>query len=284
MKKYIGQILTSILLGISILLALSFWLNIQFGFNLFYAEHWDELAKLQATHTPINKGFYVSICIAIILFIVGLYMIFRPRFRNIFKHQTNTNEYQSKSLTASISKTHIDPTLQPQIQKSVALTQPPKLNLPKNTAKLATQRYTEILTQQTQNSQLPELFVNAGYVVKPNLTIAGFTTNIFAIGTDELVWFGAVDCDITKFKNAVNRLKSIFEETLEDIPITISAFILDTKHLYASDNETLVFHSMDELKEFVNNNPNPEIPDSDRENFAAYSDYIDTIIQYAKNV
>ena len=150
-------------------------------------------------------------------------------------------------------------------------------------AKLASQRYAELVAQQDYDSQLSEIFTNAGYVIKPNITVNGFTTNLFAIGTGEKVWFGAINCDLDKFKSAVNRLNSIFTETLEDVPINVSAFILDTKGLYNTDNTTLIFHTLDELKEFMATQPNPPLPDSERENFDAYSNYIDTVIQYAKN-
>ena len=69
MRNKIERILLSILLGTSILLGLSFWLNMKFGFNLFLNEHWHKLSELQATHTPINPWFYVSIEIAIFLFL-----------------------------------------------------------------------------------------------------------------------------------------------------------------------------------------------------------------------
>ena len=288
MKKHLGQVLASILLGTSILLGLSFWLNVRFSFNMLNATHWNELSKLQAAHIPINKLFYVSLGIAIFIFISGSYLIFRPRFRNIFKSNKAVSTYQP----IQIKKAEKEPPQTP--QSTMFFQQPPKLHLPKNVAEITTQKHMQQRTSSNlqiniqqptiYDAKLSEIFNNAGYIVKPNLTITGFTTNLFAIGTGELLWFGAVDCDKDKFQNAVNKLKSIFTETLEDIEITVSAFILDTKHLYESTNETLVFHSMDELKEFINNNPNPKTDGTDRENFDAYSDYIDTIIQYAKNV
>ena len=291
MKKYLGQILESILLGTSVLLGLSFWLNVKIGFNIFYAPHWNELAKLQASHTPINKPlftFYISLGIAIFLFIFGLYLIFRPRLRNIRKTNNAVSTHQSVQYTAKNTEQEQIPLPHSAIQ----LQQPPKLNLPKSTVAAAMQKHifqqsqqkTETKQPLVYDSELSEIFDNAGYMVKPNLTITGFTTNLFAIGANEQVWFGAVDCDMEKFETAVNRLKSIFTETLDDVQINVSAFVLDTRHLYEPNNEILVFHSMDELKEFVSNNPNPDIIDSERENFDAYSDYIDTIIQYAKNV
>lgn len=294
MKKHLGQVLASILLGTSILLGLSFWLNVRFSFNMLNATHWNELSKLQAAHTPINRLFYISLGTAVFLFIFGLYLIFRPRFRNISKSNKAINTYQPIQTEQANTNRGVEKEQIPLPQSLLFLQQPPKLNLPKNMAEIATQKHMQqqtISDSQTNvhqptiyDSQLSEIFTNAGYIVKPNLTLTGFTTNLFAIGTDELVWFGAVDCDINKFQTAIKKLKSIFTETLEDIEITVSAFILDTKHLYESTNETLVFHSMDELKEFINNNPNPKTDGTDRENFDAYSDYIDTIIQYAKNV
>ena len=283
MKKYIGQILASILLGTSIMLALSFWLNIKFGFNLFYAKHWNELAKLQASHTPINKIFYMSIGCAIFMFIVGLYMIFRPRLRKISKQQI-TNDYQQKQPLTNLNEHNTEIKQINTTQNSVMLSAPPKLNLPRNTVKLASQKYAELISQKNYDSELSEIFKNAGYIIKPNITVGGFTTNLFAIGTDELVWFGAIDCDIDKLKTAVNRLNSIFTETLEDVPINVSAFILDTKNQYNAYDNILIFHTIEELKEFISANPNPELQDSERENFEAYSNYIDTVIQYAKNV
>jgi hypothetical protein len=281
MKKYLGQILSSILLGISLLLALSFWLNVKFGFNLFYAQHWDELAQLQASHEHINNMFYVSIGTAILVFIVGLYMIFKPR-QNITISK-DINMPKQKTTTNVVIENNIEHTQQDTTRNAIILSSPPKLNLPKNTAKLALQRYAEMMTQQNYDSQLFEIFTNAGYVIKPNITVNGFTTNLFAIGTGEKVWFGAIDCDQDKFKSAVNRLNSIFIETLEDVPINVSAFILDTKGLYNTDDDALVFHTLDELKEFMAIQLNPPLTDSERENFDAYSNYIDTVIQYAKN-
>ncbi len=244
MKKYLEKFLASVLLGLTILPVLSFWLNEHFGFNMFYAPHWDELAKLQAAHAPINKWFYISVCIAIFLFIFGLYIIFKPRFRNLFKTvgTKEENHEQNHQTTATVIPQPVAPTVS---ETNISVKQPPKLNLPKNIAEIVAQQYEKQSSQPTSqqptvyDSQLSELFAKANYLVKPNLTITGFTTNLFAIGTDELVWFGAVNCNINKFKTAANKLKSIFETTLEDVPITISAFRtqdnytkLMMKHLY----------------------------------------------------
>lgn len=292
MNKYLEKFLLSILLCASVLLGMSFWLSVRFGFNMFLSQHWDELAKLQIAHMPVNKLFYVSLGIGLFIIIFGLYIIFKPKSRNIVIQKTLL---PAKSVTETkISQSNQNALKQSSPQTFTNLTQPPRLNLPKDITNIVAQHHTEqILAQNTQqkppritiyDSELSDIFTNANYLMKPNLTTQGFTSNLFAIGTGEVIWIGAVDCDIGLLKNVINKLKNIFTETLEDIPITISAFILDTKHLYTSDKDVLVFHTINELKEFINNNPNKHLDESEQENFDAYSDYIDTIITYAKNI
>lgn len=135
MKKYLETFLLSVLLGTSVLLGLAFWLNIKFNFNLFSAHHWNELAKLQVSHTPINIVFYISMGVALFILIFGLYMIFRPRFRKI----TITNNVNTvESITPIIP----EKTTEPQVSRPATfLQQPPKLHLPKNMATIVAQQY-----------------------------------------------------------------------------------------------------------------------------------------------
>lgn len=292
MKKHIETILISILFSTSVLLCLSFWLNIRFGFNLFYASHWDELAKLQAAHIPINNTFYISIGITIFILIFGLYLIFKPKFRKITKPK------QSESLSATdISKSISTqtPVINNSVTKPVSLTKPKQLNLPKNFAAIVEQQYKNTTNQQQTpkpknesnnvtiyDSQLSEIFTDNAYLVKPNIKFQGFTSNLFAIGKDEVLWIGAVDCDINIFKKVIDKLKSVFAETLEDIPINVYPFILDNRKMYDFDENIMIFHDINDLKNTVSQHPNTG--DSDKESFDAYSDYIDTIIQYVKNI
>ena len=54
---------------------------------------------------------------------------------------------------------------------------------------------------------------------------------------------------------------------------------------YDSENSPLmVFKSIDELKEFITEHPADKITDEEQESFDSYSEYIDTIIQYIKNL
>ena len=305
MKKYLESFLSAILLATSILLGLSFWLNIKFSFNLFSANHWNELAKLQVSHTPINNTFYISISVALFLFIIGLYIIFRPKFRKIFKQQQNKNQFVPAKpvipVTSEPPHNDIPDTKPTVVQPAVTISQPPKLHLPKNMATIVAERnqHNESLNVQTQthvikpdstnrvttyDARMAEIFTNCAYLVKPNPTISGFTPNLFAIGNNELVWIGATDCDINVFQRAIDKLKKVFKDSLPDIPITVYAFILDTKRIYNSTDGIFIFHTIEELQDFIFQSQGTDIAESDQENFDAYSEYIDTIIQYIKNI
>ena len=303
MRNKIERILLSILLGTSILLGLSFWLNMKFGFNLFLNEHWHKLLELQATHTPINPWFYVSIEIAIFLFLSGLIVIYVPKT----KHKTDEKDtvelapvVQPKTITP-VETQNIKEEKKPETKEPVgiALNRPPRLNLPKNLAEIITKKQTQA-TNPTQTSSfstsktntdenpynptIAKIFTDADYVVKPNPLISGFTPNLFAIGNNEIVWIGGVDCKPETMLKSVQKLQEVFEETLTDIPIHIRPFIIDNYNTLEKNDDILIFHSIDELKKFVSENPADIIEADEQDNFNSYSEYIDTIIQYIKNL
>lgn len=288
MKNKLEHILLSILLGLSIFLGLSFWLNTVFSFNIFCGAHWDELSKLQASQTPISMGFYASFVIAIFIFSFGIYMIYRYEIRHIkiIKNQNTIKKQIVQPIPEETKEIEIT-------EPVISVSRPPRLNLPKNMAQIAEQKHTlqnepakkESVSTNPYNPIISDIFSASGYIVKQNPVISGFTPNLFAIGNNEIVWVGGVDCDIEKMISALQKLDSVFKETLEDIPINISGFILDTMNKYNSNNNALmIFKSIDELKEFIKQNPADEITENDRESFDSYSEYIDTIIQYIKNI
>lgn len=304
MTTKLERILLSILLGISVLLGLSFWLNIIYGFNVFYSNHWAELSRLQAEKIEISTGFYVSFGIAISIFILGLLFIYVPHLKTE-KSINKTNPIQSQPVPSQpLPKAETQPqktepqnapvvTVAP--NSNMPLTRPPKLNLPVNMAQIVAQKY------QQQNNPTPQrntsndsvspyiqmvsqIFTENGYTVKPNPKISGFTPNLFAIAPNEMLWIGGVDQDISKLQSAVDRLRSLFEETLEDIEININAFMLDTMDNYPANDSIIIFKSINELKEFISNlSVSTDDDNLDKSNFDAYSEYIDTIIQYLKS-
>lgn len=323
MRKFFEHLLLSILLIMSVVLGMTFWLNTKFGFNLLSAKHWQELASLQAAHTPIDKTFYISLGVGVFILIFGLYLIFRPRFRKLPKpvisqqpipqqpvvvqkqpepKQVQQIQPMQNTQPAQVQQTqpvqNTQPEPQPQEQDvpvSALMNRPPKLNLPKNMETLAQNNYMKQQNPAPNNSgpqqnttiydqELRNIFEQNSYVVKPNLTISGLKTNLFAIGNHEVLWMGAVDCDMNKLKASIGKLRALFEETLEDIPINIFAFILDTKNVYTPSDDIMVFHSIEEISEFISNNPADNIDEDEKENFDAYSDYIDNIISMAPHL
>ena len=298
MRNKFEHVLLSVLFGIAVLLGLTFWLNIVYGFNLFSAEHWDELARLQAEHIPVSNGFYVSIVVAILIFIFGLLSLYiseivHKRRMEIIKTSADLLETapmlpeQQNNKKEQEEKIAMEPPRMP-----LNLSQPPKLNLPSNMASVLQQRHESIQQKQEEaptryDSLLAQVFQSKGYVIKPNPVISRFTPNLFAIAPNEIVWIGAVDRDIDTLQNAVNKLESIFTETLEDIKININAFIIDTKNTQPTSDSIFIFKSIDELKTFVSELPPAwpkDMSNTDQDNFDAYSEYIDTIIQYVKNM
>lgn len=297
MRNKFEYILLSILLGIAVLLGLSFWLNIIYGFNLFASEHWNELARLQAEQIPISNGFYISICVAVFIFVFGLLLLYIPAIRRTKKQEIVKPVVNIETSAPIIPKKKTE---QENYEKTVDIaprvdlnmSQPPRLNLPDNMARVLQQRYEEN-QQKTENSPqrydsiLAQIFTDHGYIVKPNPIISGFTPNLFAIAPNEIVWIGAVDTDVNRLQSAIARLDGIFTETLEDIKININAFIIDTKNVQPQTDSIFVFKSVEELKTFVSELPPAwpkDMTDADQDNFDAYSEYIDTIIKYIKNL
>lgn len=297
MRSKFEHLLLSFLLGLTVLLGLSFWLNTFFGFNIFYIAHWNELAKLQASQMPINNNFYLSFGVAIFIFVLGLFLIYRKGSKK--NYITNTPRQENiPSLSQKIISTQKEEKKENDfvaVSTTINMDRPPRLNLPKNMAQIVEQkqelRATNYQPQKESttstnpyNSIISETFSSNGYIVKPNPTISGFVPNLFAIGNNEVLWIGGVDCDINKMMTAIQKLQSVFQETLEDIKININSFILDTMNKYNEQNSpVLIFKTIDELKTFVNEHPFDK-EGYEKENFDAYSEYIDTIIQYIKNI
>ena len=256
---------------------------------------------MQAEQIPVSNGFYTSFVVAVLIFVVGLCVIYSPVIIRIYKmkkeHSVSKQQMTLPVVITPAAQKNDIPTKKIEQEKFDMPARPPKLNLPSNMAQIAKERHEQqinTVTPRTQDnsspqydSELSQIFTDAGYVVKKNLMISGFSSNLFAIAPNEILWIGAFNKDITKLQNTIDRLQSIFQETLEDIKININAFMVDTTGQQQQTDSIFVFHSLDELKKFVSELPPVwpnEMTNSDQENFDAYSEYIDTIIQYVKNI
>ena len=185
----------------------------------------------------------------------------------------------------------------PPEQKTIpsnGVARPPRLTLPSGRSSAPTttqQSYTapvapvapvEPATQkQADYPELRDIFTAAGYTVKPTPQINGTRPDLFAIGTDEVVWIGTVNTSSETLYEMIERLNSVFIDTLEDITININGFIINaTDSQTYTDTTILYFSSPEELREFIASTPNPKPDSEDIDNFNAYSTYIDTVIQF----
>ena len=79
----------------------------------------------------------------------------------------------------------------------------------------------------------------------------------------------------------IEKLEQIFADTLEDIYINVNGFVINAIDASTSEfQDILMFNSISELEDYINGVPNAPIPDDEKEDFEAYSQYIDTVINY----
>lgn len=276
-------------------LGVCFWFNIRFGFNIFSSAHWHHLAYMQASQNPVSPAFYISMVISVIVVICGLYMMIRPRFRK-FKipvrktHKPSPN-IQSQHIapqpapiqTPTVAQTPA-PTSEPApapVSTAPTLTRPPRLNIA-----VTPQLHSAPLPQQTiqtpsMASELREIFHGAGYTVKNNPRIGTTQTELFAIGTNEVLWIGAVGIPTTDLQRAIDTVNQIFSDTLDDIIINVNGFIISAPDANAPGApDILTFDKIDTLRQYMSEHKNPPLDEDDNGNFDAFSAYISTVIDY----
>lgn len=300
MKNKLDNILLSILWLSASTLVACFWFNIKFGFNIFSGAHWRHLAYMQANQAPVNTTFYISIIASVAIIIAGLYMLIRPHIRKITLpvRDTHKSALAKKATTPTAQKNTSNTTpatVAPAPQAKTPethLIRPARLNLgapllnqtESFTAPAATAPVSQTATHAPQTNNWPEIneiYEQAGYTLKKTPRIAGLQTSLFAIGTDETLWIGAVGVEISAMQNAIDTLQQIFSDTLEDIIINVQGFIISPRNAHEqSAPEILTFDSIDSLRNYMNQHQNTPPSDDELENFEAFSSYISTVIEY----
>lgn len=309
MSKQIDRILICLLWLLAATLGTCFWLNTMFGFNIFSAQHWQYLAYLQAAQTPVRPAFYISLTCAIIISLVVLYVLIRPRGMlrrrlGIGRATRNATPTAKTSTTADAhettqnvpqSETPAPAAMQQNNETTPVMTTRPGAPLARPRHLGVTLRAAPVTTPAPNTTPTPapaappatidfdvlrEIFSDAGYVVKRSPRVANFKPAVFAIGTGETLWLGGVGIDTAKITGAMERLDTIFTDTLDDIKINISGFIIAPTTGEATENLHL-FKTTDDLREYITAHKNTPPADADgQENFDAYSEYIDTVINY----
>lgn len=281
-------------------LATCFWFNIRFGFNIFSKSNWEYLAYMQASQHAVNPLFYISLILSVFLSIFGLYLLLRPRYRKI-KIPATTQKTKTEKDTNTAPQTP-QPSANyfaPVPERPKRLNTQPILPVPTNQSNSHSVVSTAPITAPVSNTQntfvapvapvapeskwnkqeITNIFESAGYVIKPTPKINGLQTILFAIGANETIWIGATDCDPGTLSSRIDTVQQIFSDTLEDIDITINAFVLNTVPTTPTTN-ILTFDNIETLSEYIKAHPNPKPTAEDQEDFDAFSSYISTVIEY----
>ncbi len=304
MRIRIDNILLCILWLLAVILGTCFWFNTIFGFDIFSAAHWEYISSLQASHAPIKTSFYVSVAITIFITIFGIYLIVQPRMRKIrlpimkvSKHeddqkkeaipQSNSDASTLDILPAEVQETHEE--AKPSVPASSV--RPPRLIMPTfnnnfiSTQPLPTQTQPIIQVKEEDILELKNIFINAGYTVKPNATINGKKTHLIAVGTNETMWLGCIGLKTTDVRSIIDRLQQIFSDTLETTEIEVNGFVIGAPDASTSEfQDILMFNDIAELREYMKDRQNPPLPPDDDGLFDAYSQYINVVIANIGNI
>ncbi|MDR1360951.1 MAG: hypothetical protein LBJ18_01415 [Rickettsiales bacterium] len=284
MQKQAEHFLLAVLWGLAVLLGACFWFTVRFGFNLLSAAHWEYLGNLQATKTPVNQWFYISLIIAVVVAIAGLYLLIRPKFRKIIIKNEGQRTKDEGVATPPSALVLSPSSFAPAQQEQPAQQRPPRLNLPRNNeykpaaapqpAPAPAPSPAPILTE--ENEDLREIFVLAGYTVKKPPRIGDFRPGLWAIGSDEVLYIGGIGAQPTAIAEASEKVRTLFNETLSaDIQIEIRTFAIGD---FQAEENVKVFESLDDLREAIPQNR--ELGADESEDFDAYSEYIDTVAEY----
>ena len=302
MNKKFENILLSLLWLLVATMGTTFWFNTRFGFNLFSGAHWDYLATQQASRAPVSFWFYFSFVVATFITLFVLYLLIKPRRRNIqisaphlpaptpaIPTQTiqNNDASQINIVPGTVQHT---PTPVAPTHTTPLPPRPPRLNIaPANTfapAPTQTNMPAQTFIPTTPSApakqdwpEIREIFSMAGYIIKPEPFINGKKMSLLAIGTDEILYLGAVGISTSEMAGCVGKLNQIFNDTLDGIEININAFVLNPTDS-GNESSVLTFDSVDELRKYMNEHRNIPPSADDMENFAAYSEYITTVIEY----
>ena len=309
MINRINNILIGLLWLLASTLGATFWFNTMFGFNIFSVQHWQHLAYMQATGQSVKPTFYISIIVITFIVVFGLYKLLQPRYRKLTlpvperKNQTISSVQQTQPTTQTITQnitieghqpiTHA-PELSPQktaenkstVTPAPTTNRPPRLNIPTVTRTAPIPRVPlkdapeQKINPETEYAEIRDIFESAGYVFKGMPKIKGVQTATVAIGTNEVLWIGAVGVKNADMQRAVQTLAGVFSDTLDDIEIHINAFVVAAPDAADAPSDILQFANVNDLRNYITGIPNTP-PDADEtENFDAYSGYIGTVMDY----
>ncbi|MCL1785673.1 MAG: hypothetical protein FWG39_00795 [Alphaproteobacteria bacterium] len=282
------KFLLGVLWTVALLLAMDFWLDIRFGFNMFMADHWLFLAKVQTGPDYVNKLFYMSFFVIAVILPFGLYFISRPTRRIRLESGT---PYVPSARILPVPDSGPSNALQ-----NIAPVRPPALNVPPHLQITAPPEHIsthadaaplpEFESDEDATDDIKSMISGAGYVLKKSPRVRSLSSLMWAVGTGETLIVVATgksrDNTLRALDEFLGRVRTLIKDSLDDsvqikiIPLVFSPDGTATARI----GEIEVFGDASDIGEWFARNPNKPLPDDDVEDFEAYGEYIETVAGY----
>ncbi|MDR2770102.1 MAG: hypothetical protein LBB08_01480 [Rickettsiales bacterium] len=295
------RLLLSVLWLCAFSLAGVWFLDLAWGFNPAFRSHWRYLAELQVTGA-VDMWFYASLGALPAAFLAGLYILIVPWHRKIRPAQR-----AAEHMRATVEE--------PAPPTGFARPPSLNLNsfFPKNApAELSVQSArdrSEYSSDRSIADGVRQMMSSAGFLVKPAPRAGGIKLDFWGLGTDETLLAGILAGDggeISAFEGAgakwrsgsksfdspawamtgaAQKLSSLFSEVLNpELKIHIFPFVFAAGRISNKDGAARiwdalgvnVFDDINELGEFFKSHRPRPLEGAEREDFAAFADFMDT--------
>jgi hypothetical protein len=283
--------------------------NTVFGFNLLSLSHWNYLAELQVKGL-VDKNFYISLSITFVIALIGLYILIHPWHRKININAPMPIRQNEKPIINIVSKIP-----SPVPVSSQMPSRPPSINInafvrPAKTNENISQELPSPSAESLKIGEIKALLSNAGFILKKPISFSGTKVEFAAIGADEAFIVGlfvdsassitaaegenskwvsgrnSFDSPVWQLSMIIRKIEALFVEVLDsDLKINILPFVFtDGKIVNRMDLESVwdavgikVFDDMSIFRDFLDNYRPRTLDDSEKEDFDAYSSFIDTV-------
>ncbi len=296
MNKKIDKFLLGLLWLLAATLGICFWFNTKYGFDIFSKSHWQHLAYMQASQNPVQTEFYISLIVSVFITVFVLHILVRPKLRkfqvkntlpqssHVYIPKKNAPTPQRPMAAAKPAPQSIQPDTQ-----SGTFTRPARLNIPQQSFHPPRSTYVappvattmhQPPTPKQDYQELESIFTAAGYTITKKPNVPNNPVALVAIGAYEKLWIGGVGISIQQMQTVIDKLQQIFADTLDEIMIDVTGFIVSpTRTPNDTNTNILLFKSVHDLQQYVFAHRNQ--PDAtDEESIRAFETYINTVMDY----
>jgi hypothetical protein len=303
------RFLISVLWISAMALLASWFFNVSFGFDVFARAHWRYLSELQVSG-GVDRWFYTAIAAFAVAGIVGLYLLIVPWHRKISVRV----EPSVRTHTAVPDKDHGAAHESKAPEPLPA--RPPKLNL-NNVFIPTRREQVEMPPDAAPSpvpsekiGVIQDMLARAGFVPKDPPSVGGVRLDFWSVGSDEALvagLFAGESGEITAaeggdsvwrsgargFKSpvwvltgVVQKLQALFMEVIDaELKINILPFVfVDGAITNRGSVQAIwdalgikVFDNADAFADFIARHKPRELGDGEKDDFAAFSDFIDTV-------